>query len=244
MLRGYLNSSVQRVCSTVGRYGRQRDALRVDLQCPGERPARLLETSHPHQPVRRLRDKGTDVQGQERGQQANRKQTAPADIGCRKGRQQGAEQKTRRQHRRGQPGQPAALGGRHEFLNYRDVDRIHAGYPETDEQPADHQVDPGVLGGESHRPGGDRGIQHSADHRLAPADLVGHPAPDDRAERRSDARRQQDQPRFPKGQVPVFDDKRQDKGNQSKVEEVEHVADRGGARNLPLISRQLSLLIE
>jgi hypothetical protein len=31
---------------------------------------------------------------------------------------------------------------------------------------------------------------------------------------------------LPEGQVPVLDDERQNKGDQPKVEEIEHVADR------------------
>jgi hypothetical protein len=122
--------------------------------------------------------------------------------------------------------EPSAPGARDEFLNDRDVDRVHAGHAEADEEPADHQIDPGVLGGQRHRSSGDRGVQHRADHRFAPTDLVGRPAPEQRAEGRADAGGEQDHPRLPEGQVPVLDDERQNKDDQPKVEEIEHVADR------------------
>jgi hypothetical protein len=86
-------------------------------------------------------------------------------------------------------------------------------------------------------------IEHCADHRLSPADLVGRPTPKQRAERRADARSQQNQPRFPESQVPVFDDERQDKSDQPKVKEIEHVADRCGAGNQPLVFRQPRLFL-
>jgi hypothetical protein len=86
-----------------------------------------------------------------------------------------------------QAGDPAALIGRDEFLHDRDIDGVKAGHAHADEEPADRQIEPAVIGGKRHRAGGDGEIQYRQDHHLAAANLVGHPAPEQRAERCADA---------------------------------------------------------
>ncbi len=223
---------------------RQRDRFGIDLQRPGDRAARLLDTAHAHQPMGRFRDPGTDVKCQQGRQQANREQSAPADIGGRVGPEKRPQQHARRQHRRGQAGQPAALMGRHEFLHQRDVHRIQPGHAEADDETADDQIEPRPGWRKRHRTGGEREVQHGQDHNLAAADLVRQPAIEQRSERRADAGRQQDHSRLSVGQVPTFDDKRKNKPDQEEVEEIEHVAERRGNGNLPLICGQLLLPIE
>src|SRR5580704_15606184 len=79
---------------------------------------------------------------------------------------------------------------------------------------------------------------------LRRADLVGQPAIEQRAERRTDAGGQQDRPRLPIGKVPVLYDERQNERDQEKIEEIEHVADRRCGEDLPLIDCQLLLLLQ
>ncbi len=226
------------------RHRRQRDRTRVHLQGPGERLPRLGGSPLAQQPVRRFGDPGADVEGQERRQQPDREHAAPADIGGGVGAEQRAQQKARRQHRRRQPGKPAALCRRDEFLDQRDVDRVEAGRAETDQEAPEDEIDPRPVRGYRHRPGGDRDVEHGQDHHLAPADLVGQPAVEQRAERGNDTRSEQDQTRLAIGQVPVFDDIGQDEADQQKVEEIEHVAERRRQRDLPLVRRQLGLPFE
>ena len=110
MLRGYLKSSIHRVCSTGGGTAGSSISLRDPFAVPRRAIWRASsKRPHAHQPMRRLGDEGADVQGQKRRQQSDGEQAAPADIGRRIGPQQRAEQKARRQHRGGQPGDPAAL---------------------------------------------------------------------------------------------------------------------------------------
>ena len=244
MLRGYLKISSQRVCSTTGGNRRQRDLRGIHLQRPGERSARLFHSPPAQQPVRRLGDKSADVQAEEGRQQPDCDHPAPADIGRGKRPQQRGEQLAGRQHRRGDPGEPAALMGRRKLLHQGDVDRIQASHAEPDEEAADDQIDPPAFRRQRHRAGRERDVQHGGDQRRAPSDLVGHQAVQQRAERRTDTRGEQDRARLSIGQMPLLDDEGQDKADQEEVEEIEHVAERRGARDLPLVSRQLLLALQ
>ena len=44
--------------------------------------------------------------------------------------------------------------------------------------------------------------------------------------------------------MPLLDDERQDKADQEEVEEIEHVAEGRGARDLPLVRRELFLALQ
>ncbi len=101
-----------------------------------------------------------------------------------------------------------------------------------------------MLRGQRHQSGCDRKVQDRGDHDLAPADLVGDPAPDQRAERGAHSRRQQYRRPLAVGQIPVLDDKRQNERDQQKIEEVEHVADRRRGEYLPLIDGELLLPLQ
>ena len=169
--------------------------------------------------------------------QAHHEQAAPADGGLQERARHGAQQRAGRQQAGGQPGDPAALIGRHEFLHDRDIDGVQTGHAHADEEPADRQEQPAVFRGECHRAGGDGEVQHGEDHDAAPADLVGHPAPEQRAKRRADAGREQDRSRLAVGQMPAADDEREHEADQIEVEEIEHVADHRRGEDLPLIRR-------
>ena len=160
----------------------QLDRSRIDLQRPGKRLARLVHPPFADQPMRRLRHPGADQQRQQCRDQAHHEQAAPADGWFQIRAGQRAQQRARRQQAGGQSGDPAALIGRHEFLHDRDIDGVEAGHAHADKEPADRQEQPAVIRGQRHRAGGDREVQHRKDHHLAPADLVGHPAPEQRAD--------------------------------------------------------------
>jgi hypothetical protein len=143
-----------------------------------------------------------------------------------------------------QPGDPAALGGRHELLHHGNIDRIEAGDPEPDEKAADHQIHPTMLWGQRHQPRRDREVQDRGNNDLAPADLVGNPAPDYRAEWRADPGRQQYRCRLAIGQISVLDEEPENKPDQQVIEEIEHIADRRRGEDLPLIDCELLLLLQ
>ena len=219
--------------------------LRVDLQCPGERPARLLHSSHTDQPARRFRDPSADQQGDGGGQQTDREQAAPADNGGGERAQRGTHDARDRQQRGHQPTDKAALRGRHEFLDQRQVDGKQPGDAEADKKAADAEKDPAAMvRGQRHDPGGDREIERGGDKDVAPADAVGEPAVKQRARNPADARGQKDDRRLAVGQLPRTDDKGERKTDQPEVEIIEHVADHGSRDDLLLIARQPLLPLE
>ena len=223
---------------------RQRDRCGIHLQRPRDRLTRLLVASHAHQPVRRFRDPCADVECQQGRQQPGGEQAAPADVGRRKCAKKRPQQHADRQHRRGQPGQPAALRRRHEFLHQRDIDGVEPGHAKAHEETADHEIYPCPVGRHRHCARREREIEHGRDHDLAAADLVRQPPVEQRTEGSADAGGKQDHARLAVGQVPVLDDEGEHKSDQEEVEEIQHVAERGRERDLPLVRGQLLLPVE
>src|SRR5262249_59521232 len=113
-----------------------------------------------------------------RGREPKEKNAAPADIWSSVSCQHRAEQRTCRQHRRRQTGEPAAPDGGYEFLNDRDIDRVHPGHAKPNKKTTDHQIDPRMLGGQPHTACGDRAVQHVAANCLSSTDLVSCPSPE------------------------------------------------------------------
>jgi len=134
--------------------------------------------------------------------------------------------------------------GRREFLHQGNVDRVQAGHAKADDKAADDQIEPPTFRCQRHRSGGERDVQHGRDQRGAAADLVRHPAIHQRAERGADPRGEQDRARLAVGEIPLLDDKCQDKADQKEVEEIEHIAEGCGACDLPLVRRQLGLPLQ
>ena len=183
--------------------------------------------------MRQFGNPSADQEAHTRRQQPDREQAAPADIGFEVLSEYRPQNKSRGQHRGGHSGDPAASGGWYEFLHHGNIDRIEAGDAKPDQEAANHQKYPTIIRGQRHQTRRDREVQNRRDYDLAPADLVGDPAPDQRTQRRADSRGQQYRRRLAVGQMPVFDDERQHERDQQKIEVIEHVADRRRGEDLP-----------
>ena len=197
----------------------------------------------------RLRHPVADHQHQRRRCEADQEQAAPTDHRREESAGHRTQQVARRQQHRRQSAHPAALVRRDEFLYQRDVHRDQAGIAEADEETEERQEQPAgnqrVLSRRhGHDAGGDRHVQRGCHEHLATADLVGHPAPEERSGHGAETGRQQDHRRLAEGQLPGPDDEGQHVADQEEIEEVEHVAEIRRGDDPPLIACQLLLLLQ
>src|SRR6202023_1700727 len=139
---------------------------------------------------------------------------------------------------------PAALGGRHEFLHQRQVHAIETADADADEEAHERKIDPAVVRREIQKACRDGEVQHGADKDLAAADAVGEPAPDISADDGADAGAHQYGGGLPEGEFPRSDQEGEYKADQEVVEEFQRVADDCRSEDFDLVAGQISPAIE
>src|SRR5471032_17096 len=90
----------------------------------------------------------------------------------------------------------------------------------------------------------EREVQHRADEHLAPADLVGEPAPGIGADDGANAGAHQHRRRLAEGELPRHDQEGEHEADQKVVEEFQRIADHRGGNDLLLVAGQAYLPIE
>lgn len=194
--------------------------------------------------MERFRHPGAHHQGEERRQQADQEQAAPADLIGEERREGRGDHHAQWNEHGDEAADEAAHPGGHELLHQRQIDAVKTADAEAHEEAHDGQIDPAIVGGEIQQPAGDGEIQHSQDEHLAPSVQVGDSPPDHRAQDGADAGGKQNDGRHPAGQLPGLDDESQNERDQVIIEEFQHVADDGGGDDLHLIGGQGPRLIQ
>ena len=155
----------------------------------------------------------------------------------------------RRQQRRDQRTDPAALVGGDELLHQRQIDRENAGVADTDEEAEEHQEQPSrdeavLARRENHDTGGERDGDRRQDEHRAAADPVAKPPPEEGARNRAETGGEQDRPALPIGQRPLLGQRCGDVPDQKEIKKVEQICQVRRADQLPLVDRQLLLLFQ
>jgi hypothetical protein len=196
------------------------------------------------QPMRRFRDPGTDQQGQQRRNEADREEAAPADERRQISAENRAQHRAERNEAGDEPADEAALCGWNELLHQGQVDAVEPADAEADEEAEHGEKDPAMLRRQRQDAGREREIEDGRQEHFAPADAVGDVAPDVGAGDRADARGEQDEAGLAISELPGLDDEGEDVADEVVVEELERIADGGGGNDLPLIGREPRLPVE